>query len=53
MSKVLRFWNNVQQTADPYVFEDDDAQEAEDHDMEKLAKVSKSPPQMSCIAKPS
>lgn len=38
-NKVVRFWNNVRtQTAEPYVFEDDDAQEAEDHDMEKLAK---------------
>jgi len=26
MSKVVRFWNNVKsQTAEPYVFEDDDA----------------------------
>ena len=38
-NKVVRFWNNVKsQTAEPYVFEDDDAPAVEDHDMERLAK---------------
>lgn len=41
MSKVVRFWNNVKsQTAEPYVFEDDDAPAVEDYEMLRACWLS-------------
>lgn len=41
-ANIVRFWNNIKtqtaEIAEPYVFEDDEADSQPDHDMERLAK---------------